>query len=117
MVAAAHPAVAVGGGKQCLGLGMTEERDRDPSEALGWYGEDARDEGGVFGMAQGREPEQRVDRGQAGVAALWAIAPDVFEMVEERADGGRVEVIELQPRGSLPLRAWAKASRRRKVSR
>ena len=49
----------------------------------------------MLGMAQGREPEQRVDRGQARVAALGAVASLVFEVVQERADGGGVEIPEL----------------------
>ena len=52
-------------------------------------------------MAQGRKPEQRVNRRQARVAALGAVAPPAFEVVQERADGGGVEVIKLQLRRGL----------------
>ena len=55
----------------------------------------------MLGMAQGREPEQRVDRRQARVAALGAVAPFAFEVIQERADSGRVEVVELQLRRGL----------------
>jgi len=59
-------------------------------------------------MTQGREPEQRVDRGQARVAALGAVAPFAFEVVQERADGGSVEVAELQLRRGLPAAVLGK---------
>src|SRR4051812_17125343 len=97
MVATADPLSTVGGGEQSLGLGAIEERDDGWLEALRWDGEHACDEGGVFGMAQRGEPEQRVDRGQAGVSTLSAVAASVFEMLEKRADGGGVEIVELQP--------------------
>jgi hypothetical protein len=56
----------------------------------------------VLGVAQGREPEQRVDRGQPRVAALGAVAPVAFEVVQERADSCGIEVAELQLRRGLP---------------
>jgi hypothetical protein len=102
VVAAAGPAVPVGGGEQGAGLGAVQERHDGPVEALGRDGEHPGDEGGVLGMAQGREPEQRVNGRQARVAALGAVAPVAFEVVQERADGGGVEVVELQLRRGLP---------------
>jgi hypothetical protein len=102
VVAAAGPAVLVRGGEQGVGLGAFQERHDGPVEALGRDGEHPGDEGGVLGMAQGREPEQRVDRRQARVAAWGAVAPFAFEVVQERADGGGVEVAGLQLRRGLP---------------
>ena len=55
-------------------------------------------------MPQGGEPEQRVDRGQAGVAGADAVAAFVFEVVEERADQGGVQIGEVRaPRARLPV--------------
>src|ERR1019366_328064 len=101
VVAAATPAVPVRSGRQGVGLGALQERHDGPVEALGRDGEHPCDEGGVLGMAQGRKPEQRVDRRQARVAALSAVAPPALEVVQERADSGGVEVIELQLRRGL----------------
>jgi hypothetical protein len=92
VVAAATPAVPVRSGRQGVGLGALQERHDGPVEALGRDGEHPCDEGGVLGMAQGRKPEQRVDRRQARVAALSAVAPPALEVVQERADSGGVEV-------------------------
>ena len=78
------------------GAASRAERHDGPVEALGRDGEYPGDEGGVLGMAQGREPEQRVNGRQAGVAALGAVASSAYEVVQERADGGGVEVVELQ---------------------
>ena len=64
--------------------------------------------GGVFGMAQGGEAEQGVDRGQAGVAGPDAVAALVFEVVEEPADQRGVEVGDVQR-----ARARGRSARRR----
>jgi hypothetical protein len=55
----------------------------------------------VVEVAQCREAEQRVDRGQPGVAGADAVAAVVFQVVEEGADQRRVEVGDLE-RGGLP---------------
>lgn len=51
---------------------------------------------GVFGMTQCCETEQRMDRGQARIPGADAVAPVVFEVVEEGADHGCVDIAELQ---------------------
>jgi hypothetical protein len=102
VVAAACPAVPVGGGEEGVGLGAVQEGHDGRVEAPGRDGEHPCDEGGVLGMAQGREPEQRVNRRQPRVAALGAVAAFVFEVVQERADGGSVEIAESQLRRGLP---------------
>ncbi len=51
---------------------------------------------GVLGVAQRGEAEQRVDRGQPGVAGAGAVAALVFEVVQERADQRRVEVGDVE---------------------
>jgi hypothetical protein len=55
------------------------------------------DVGGVFGVAQRGEPEQGVDRGQAGVAGPRGVAPVVFEVVQERGDQRGVQVGDVEP--------------------
>ena len=51
VVAAAEPCRLVGGVKQCLELGLGEERDERLIVALGRNRQDALDRGGVLGMA------------------------------------------------------------------
>lgn len=53
-------------------------------------------------MAQGGEPEQGVDGGQADVAGAHRAAPVLFEMVEERADQRGVEIGEVESGRSHP---------------
>jgi hypothetical protein len=55
------------------------------------------DVGGVFGVVQRGEPEQGVDRGQAGVAGPRGVAPVVFEVVGERGDQRGVQVGDVEP--------------------
>jgi hypothetical protein len=50
-------------------------------------------------MSESGEPEQGVDRGQAGVAGPDAVAAPVFEMVEEAGDQRGVQVGDVQCRG------------------
>ena len=72
------------------------------SDAFGWDRHHALDEVGVFGMAQRREGEQRVHRGESGIAGPCAVAAFAFEVIEEPADPGRVEVVEVQRVNGLP---------------
>ena len=50
----------------------------------------------MFGVGQRGEAEQRVDRGQPGVAGADAVAALVFEVVEEAGDQRGVEVGQVQ---------------------
>ena len=54
--------------------------------ALGRDGQNAADQRGVFGCVQCGEPEQRVDRGQPGVAGAHAVAPLRLQVGQERPD-------------------------------
>ena len=74
--------------------------------------------GGVFGVAQRGEPEQGVDRGEAGVAGADAVAAVVFQMVEERRDQRRVEVGDVQAgTAGFPVRCAVNTISSRSVSR
>ena len=64
--------------------------------------QDLADHGGVLGCLRGRVLEQRVDRGQAGVAGGASVAPLVFEVLQKRADQGGVQVGEAELAGGLP---------------
>ena len=51
---------------------------------------------GVLGVLERREPVEGVDRPEAGVAGSRAVAPVFFEVLEERADQRRVEIVDVQ---------------------
>ena len=55
----------------------------------------------MLGVAVRGEPEQRVDRGEPGVARPRAVAASVFEVVEEAGDQSGVELGEVEPAGLL----------------
>ena len=96
VVAAAVPGLPVGGGEQGVDLVRGEVADDGPLAAPGRDGQDLADHGGVLGGPRGGVPEQRVDRGQAGVAGGAAVAPLVFQVLQERADQGGVQVGEAE---------------------
>jgi len=75
---------------------------------LRWDGEHPGDRRGVFGMAQGSEPEQRMDGGEAGVAGAGADMADDLQVIEEGTDAvgvevGKVEARRLDSRGLLEV--------------
>jgi len=47
-------------------------------------------------MLERSEPVEGVDRSEAGVAGSRAVAPIVFEVLEEGADQRRVEIVDVQ---------------------
>ena len=65
--------------------------------SFGRDGEHSLDRLGVFGMAQCGVAEQRVDRGEPGVAGGHAVAAIGFQMGEERGDELCVEVADVEP--------------------
>jgi len=89
----------VAAAEQGVDLGLGQVADQRPVEAFGRDRQDPGDAGGVVGMMQGGEPEQGVDRGQAGVAGADAVAAFAFEVIEEAADQRGVEVGDVQRRG------------------
>ena len=90
VVAAAVPGCPVGGGEQRVGLVRGEVADDGALTAPRRDRQDLADGGGVLGHPGGGIAEQRVDRGKAGVAGGAAVAPVVFQMLQERPDQGGV---------------------------
>jgi len=86
VVAAPGPGRLVAAAEQRVDLGLGQVADQRPGEAFGRDREHPGDAGGMFGMSESGEPEQGVDRGQAGVAGADAVTALVFEMVEEPGD-------------------------------
>jgi hypothetical protein len=98
MIAASGRSGGIRGGEQRGGLGLGEVGDQPAVEALGWDRQDARDHRRVLGVAQRGELEQRMHRGQSGVAGADAVAAVAFQVVEERADHQCVQVADVQLR-------------------
>jgi hypothetical protein len=101
VVAPADPGRLVGGGEQRLELELGEQRDQFVIVALGRDGQDALDRGGVLGVAQRGVAKQRADRRQARVAGADRVAALVFEVIQERADQRRLEVVDVESAGRL----------------
>ena len=80
VVATTDPGVLVGNGEDRLDLLFGQERNDVAIEPFLWDRQDPRDQIGVFGVLERGELEQRMDRGQAGVAASYAVAPLVFQV-------------------------------------
>ena len=78
--------------------GSVEVGDQCPVEAFGRDRQHPGDGLGVFGVGQRGVAEQRVDRGQPGVAGADAVAALGLEMVEEAGDQRCVEVGQVEPR-------------------
>jgi len=51
------------------------------------------------GLLQSDILKERMDCAQAGIARARAVAPFLFEMIEELPDEGRIEIFEPQFRG------------------
>jgi len=96
VVAAAVPAGSVGRIQQGVDLVAGEVTDGPALVTLGRDGEHPLDLAGVVGMAQGGEPEQRSDRGQAGVAGSNAVVPLPLQMSQEIGDQVGVEIVEAE---------------------
>jgi hypothetical protein len=75
VVAPAGPALPVRAGRDRVGFGVGEVVDQRFVAAFGGDGEYAGDEGGVFGVSQGREGKEAADGGEAGVAGAWTVVP------------------------------------------
>ena len=101
VIAPTGPGVAIGRGEQRLDFGFGQERDQRFLEPLGRDREHAADRVGVFGVFERCVVEQRADCGEPGVAGADAVAAFVLEVIEERADQRRVEIVEIQLAGLL----------------
>ena len=99
VVATTDPFRLVGGVEQRLELRVGEERDECLIVALGWDRQDALDRGGVLGVSQSGVAEQRADRRQARVAGADRVAALVLEVIQERADQRRLEIVDVEVAG------------------
>ena len=106
------------GGEQRVDLGLGEEGDECGGRSV-WAGSPGPGamSCGVFGVAQRREPEQRVDRGQPGVAGADAVAALVSRWSRNAPISGASRSARSSSEGGLPVRSAAKPSSSRSVSR
>ena len=96
MVAPTQPGAAVGRGEQRLDLVEVEVGEARSLVAFEGDRDHPADRVKVLGVAQGGVLVERVDRRQPGVAGAGAVAAVCLEVVEERADQLRVEVVDVQ---------------------
>lgn len=96
MVAAAEPGAGVGSGEQRLDLCRVEVVDDGVLVAFGRDRHHPGDRPGVLGVAQRSEPVERMDRCEPRVTRARTVVAVVFEVVEERPDQRRVEVVEIE---------------------
>ena len=96
VVAASEPGGPVRRGEERVDLGLGEVGDVGAVIAFGRDLDHASDRRGVFGVPEGRVAAERVDRGESRVAGPGGVAAVCLEVVEERADQWRVEIVEVK---------------------
>ena len=99
MIASPGPGAAVGGSQQRVDLVLAEVGDHRAVEAFGWYRQHPGNDRGILGVLQRGVAEQRVDRGEAGVAGPGTVAAFGLQVVKERADQGCVQIQAERPLG------------------
>ena len=98
VVAATRPRGAVGGGEQGVDFEVGQEGHELTGPALGGNREHAGNDGCLFWMLQCGIAEQGMDGGQPRVAGAHGVRVVVFEVGQEPADEGRVEIAEFELR-------------------
>jgi hypothetical protein len=93
VIAPPGPGGAVRRGQQRVDLRLGEVADQAAVAAFSRDGQYPLDEGGVVGVAQGGEAEEGAQGGQPGVAGGYRAAAVVFQMIEERPDQRRVQIL------------------------
>ena len=76
-----------------------EKLDQPALVAFVWHGEHALAEQRMGGLLQGDILKERMDCGEPGIARARAVAPFLFEVIEELTDEGRIEILEPETRG------------------
>jgi len=100
-VSSTFPPGRIRSGDEGLDLRWSQERHDPPVKPLRWDGQDALDQQRVLGMAQGRIGEQRADRCQSYVAGPDTVVSLLFQVIQERRDHRRVQVIPVELGGRL----------------
>jgi hypothetical protein len=97
VVAATGPRRAVRRIDQRVELGLGEIGDQRAFVAFGPDLQDPLDRRGMLGVTQHAVAVEGADSGQPGVASPRAAAAVGLEVIEERADQRRIELVELEP--------------------
>jgi hypothetical protein len=117
VVASSGAGATIGRGQQHVDLGIGEVGDDGVVAAFGGDCQHPADVGGVFGMAQRGETEQRVDRGQSGVAGADAVASRLFEVVKNAVITGASRLVNSKRWQGIPVRWVVKDSSMRTMWR
>src|SRR5699024_6455349 len=96
MVTSSKPGVPVWRGKQRIDLRMRQETNQSPSKAFAGNGEHALDLRRVSRKFERDVAEERVNRGEAQVAATYTQPALLLQVVEERDDQRRMDLFEGQ---------------------
>jgi len=91
---ASEPCRPIGRHEDRLDLWARQEMHLSLVVALARYCEDALDEGAVSRLLERHEPEEGADGGQTQVARPDAGAALRLEIVQERADEWRIQIVE-----------------------
>ena len=97
-VASSGPGGSVGAVQKRFDLLWGQERDDPFLVAFGGDREHPRDQSSVLGVPERAVVEEPMDGAEANVAGSGTVATVGFEVLEERADQGRVQLRELQSR-------------------
>lgn len=95
------PRGEIGDGEQGLGLRPIQKGDWFSLVALTRHREDTLTEQSMGGLHQRHVAEERVDRGEAGVAGPGAVSALFLDMIEELTDERRFQILGLQVRGGI----------------
>ena len=117
MVTTPGPGALIGCGEQGLDFRSRQESDLRAGAALARNGEDALNLGRVGRRLEGCVAEEGANSGEPQVSGTRRNAATLLQVMEKCGNQRRVKLIEGQREGVWPSLAFAKRSRRRKVSR
>src|SRR5712691_11900176 len=101
MVAAAQPGIPFGRRQKRIYFGTREKADQSTLLALIGNGQYSLDEPGVLRHLQGGVPEERSDHGHPKISTSHTIMTTAFQVVEECADQGSVQIFQCDLGGRL----------------
>ena len=100
VVAPVGPGIPARCSEQRIDFWTREKADQGACEALAWNCENTLDLRGVLRRLKGHISKERMDRRQAEVPRSHADPVVLFQMVQELADQGRGDLLELKLRGT-----------------
>ena len=101
VITPARPCALIGCRKQAVNFGAREEWDQGPREALAGDGKHPLNLCGMSRCLESGETKERANRRQAQIATASADALPLLQMLQERHDQRRVDLLEGQQRRCL----------------